>query len=117
MGKPVVPEVYWMLMGSSKSREHCRPQSTPSGISSPIFSISSQENMPGCFSPLIKMTDFRNGKFSELICPGFDVLSFRADLVDHGDVVGCLEPVDEQQRLRLLTGVARIRAHGSCKRG
>ena len=68
-GKPVVPLVYWMLTGSSKSREAARSASSSALTPSPLRSTSLKRNIPLYGISPAKITFLRNGNFSDSIRP------------------------------------------------
>ncbi len=68
-GKPVVPLVYWMLSGSSKSRDAPRSASSSSLTPSPFRITSFSANIPLYGISPAKIAFLRNGNFSDSIRP------------------------------------------------
>ena len=66
LGKPVVPEVYCMLMASQGSRLSCRAWYSASSVMTDMDRISGTEYMPRCFSAPRKQTRRRCGRRAKL---------------------------------------------------
>ena len=78
LGEPVVPEVYWMLTGSSNWSAASRLASSDGSTYSPLESSSSQSSSSTSVSD--------------------SAVQLRAHVGEHGHVVGLAEAAREQQQ-------------------
>ena len=101
LGNPVVPEVYMMQMTSSGSQEASSASSALMEVSSAFAFISSQFSIHEYrFSPMY--TTFRRcGNFSERIRPPVASRTSGHDFKQRPGIADVLEPVGEDQQLRV----------------
>ena len=99
LGKPVVPEVYWMLTGWPADRVRSIASSRLGGTASAIRHKSCQVMPPAGAFPSSRHHPAAVRKAVGVEIAGGRVFQFGADLLKHRVIVGRFETVDRKRAL------------------
>src|SRR5215208_93159 len=98
-GKPVVPEVYCMLMTSPASSDACRPRNSSPETSSPLSRNPPKPitGSPSGEAPPMRTTFFKNGKSSKDSSPPSAPTSLGDGVLQNMEKISIPDPFRQEQ--------------------